>query len=83
MTVKKNLTPGIKSSFVKKLPLKSATGAATGKELATPTSVSSGEVFNIGAVRFRRQRDCVQALDPIPASWFVDLSEDVTVEHVA
>lgn len=81
--MKKNLTPGIKTSPRKLVPLRSASGAATGKELALPASIAHGEEFKLGAVRFRRTHDYVQARDPIPASWFVDLSEDVSVEHGA
>lgn len=83
MTVKKNLTPGIKSTFCKRLPLKSAAGAVTGKELAMPPSIGLGQEFKIGNVRMRRDHKQVQALDPIPASWFVDLTEAMPVEHGA
>lgn len=53
-------------------------------KLAVPYSTSE---FQIGNVRFvvmsNRSKTFVNALDPIPASWFVDLSVDVEQEEPA
>jgi hypothetical protein len=37
--------------------------------------------FSIGQVRFEIMAKGVKALDPIPASWFVDLSADIEQEE--
>jgi hypothetical protein len=37
--------------------------------------------FSIGQVRFEILDKGVKALDPIPASWFVDLSADIEQEE--
>ena len=73
--MKKNLTPGTKTVFRKRMPLLSASGAPTGKELAMPPSFAPGEEFRLGNVRLQMTHRGVRALDPIPESWFVDLSE--------
>jgi len=50
----------------------------TGNQLALPWSLQvSGGEFSIGKVRFKMstlKRQAI-ALDPVPASWFVDISE--------
>lgn len=54
--------------------------AGTSLKLKMPYSISShvGTEFSIGHVRFQvLKHNFVQALDPIPDSWFVDLSKDV------
>jgi hypothetical protein len=53
--------------------------------LSLPYTIGTfaGELFNIGHVRFKRtSNNTVKALDPIPASWFVDLSIDVVEDYV-
>lgn len=79
--MKKNLKPGIKSDYRKKLPLMTEAGSATGRSLAMPASIGPYEKFNIGSVRLECRHGKVFALDPIPESWFVNLTEDVPVEH--
>jgi hypothetical protein len=53
-------------------------------KLAVPYSTSE---FQIGKVRFvvmyDRNKTFVKALDPIPTSWFVDLSMDIEQEEPA
>jgi hypothetical protein len=48
-------------------------------KIAIPADWSSVQtVFTIGNVRFNLYRQgFVEAIDPIPASWFVDISEGV------
>lgn len=75
--MKTNLTPGIKSVKRQDFPLRTKAGAQTGYKLALPFSFAPGEEFKIGAVRFVKRQDHVRALDPIPASWFADLSEGI------
>lgn len=77
--MKKNLTPGIKSDPRKLLPLHGHPAGLTAKVLAVPASIGYGQEFKIGNVRMRRDHNRIQALDSIPASWFVDLTEDVQV----
>lgn len=57
-------------------------------KIAIPYSVSephgySQKEFCIGSVRFLLDRGFLKALDPVPASWFVDLSLDVVQEVTA
>jgi hypothetical protein len=49
----------------------------TSYELFISSSMGYGEEFTIGNVRFRNEHSRITALDPIPESWFVDLSEGV------
>jgi hypothetical protein len=52
----------------------------TSARLKMPYSMpsSKGALFSIGPIRFELLKDRVaKPLDPIPASWFVDLSLDV------
>lgn len=56
-------------------------------KIAIPYSVPephgySQKEFCIGSVRFLLDRGFLKALDPVPSSWFVDLSLDVE-EYVA
>ena len=75
--MKRNLTPGTKTVKRKSLPLLTAAGAPAGCELAVPASFAPGEKFRLGPVQLQFFANSVRALDSIPASWFVDLSEGV------
>lgn len=70
--MKKNLTPGIKTSPRKLVPLMSVDGIATGHQLAMPASIGPYEKFKIGTCRLEYRHGKVFALDLIPVSWFAE-----------